>query len=786
MVGASFSQPPPLLPVSRRSCVVCTGFPQASRLQRPAARRNVEGAQAAATTVPSQPLTREARPFPQEEKSRWVAAMQMGNKPPELSELIAELGRAYDPERLAAVLQDRWFEVNTRAARVAVSLGSFAARVAKDAALGQFEKNMGRRAKELRRLLSQLGPSFVKVGQALSARPDLLPAPYLEALSELQDRLPSFPTTTAMALLEAELGQPVGSLYSEITPEPVAAASLGQVYKARIRATGEEVAVKVQRPGIVDNILIDMLLLRRLMKAVDRALPSVNWQGRSIAQPLTPLVDEFAGRLFGELDYIAEGHHCEKFEELYGMVPRIRTPRVYWELTSRKVITLEWVDGVKLTDKDAMAAAGLSVTDFVDVGIECTLRQLLEHGYFHADPHPGNLLACRNGDLCYLDFGMMSEAPQAARYALIAHVVHLVNKDFKAMCRDYYALEFIDRSIDTSPIAPALAEFFDDVLDTNVSNLNFKAIVDGLGDVLFQYPFRVPAYYALILRSLSVLEGLALSADRNYKLLARAYPYMARRLLTDPSPQLRQSFEELILEEGELRWNRMENLLRESRKSMDFDASQLWLLLDWLVSDQGRSIRGPLASDLVRLLDASTAESVRQRARQAGAGSGLVDRLVPTHAADQQTAQRATLLWGSLRQQLANAGVPVESLPGNNVGGAPPAADVRKALTQLSTTLSQAWPRLQAALQQPGAREMQSAIYSGLTQRAAARFVQLIFGPRADTSRSKPTDGVARAAGPSIAVSPKQVGSSPSAVVVQPSMAQLSSSRPSVSATRMR
>ena len=107
------------------------------------------------------------------------------------------------------------------------------------------------------------------------------------------------------------------------------------------------------------------------------------------------------------------------------------------------------------------------------------------------------------------------------------------------MCRDYYALEFIDPSIDTSPIAPALAGFFNDVLDTNVSNLNFKAIVDGLGDVLFQYPFRVPAYYALILRSLSVLEGLALSADRNYKLLARAYPYMARRLLTDPSPQLR-------------------------------------------------------------------------------------------------------------------------------------------------------------------------------------------------------------------------------------------------------
>jgi aarF domain-containing kinase len=262
-----------------------------------------------------------------------------------------------------------------------------------------------------------------------------------------------------------------------------------------------------------------------------------------------------------------------------------------WDCTSRRVLTMEWIDGVKLTNKEAMDAAGLQITDFVDVGIECTLRQLLEHGYFHADPHPGNLLATPDGSLCYLDFGMMSEAPEYARTAIITHVVHLVNRDYLAMCRDYYTLQFMDPAIDTSPIAPALAAFFDQVLDKSVSELNFKAIVDGLGAVLFEYPFQVPAYYALIIRSLTVLEGLALSADPSYKLLAKAYPYMAQRLLTDPDPRLRGTFEELMLQGGEFRWKRLEDLVRQSQKSKFFNPQQVWLVTDWFLSDSAKHIR---------------------------------------------------------------------------------------------------------------------------------------------------------------------------------------------------
>lgn len=163
---------------------------------------------------------------------------------------------------------------------------------------------------------------------------------------------------------------------------------------------------------------------------------------------------------------------------------------------------MEWVDGVKLSEQDTITAQGLDIIKLVDIGIQCSLRQLLEHGYFHADPHPGNLLATPDGKLAFLDFGMMSETPPTARFAIIGHVVHLVNRDYEAMARDYYALDFLEPDVDVSPIVPALKNFFDDVLEATVSELNFKTIVDGLGAVLYKYPFNGKSRLKLLFRSL--------------------------------------------------------------------------------------------------------------------------------------------------------------------------------------------------------------------------------------------------------------------------------------------
>ncbi|KAK4794084.1 hypothetical protein SAY86_012078 [Trapa natans] len=266
---------------------------------------------------------------------------------------------------------------------------------------------------------------------------------------------------------------------------------------------------------------------------------------------------------------------------------------------------MEWVDGVKLNDQEAIEKQGLKILDLVNTGIQCSLRQLLEYGYFHADPHPGNLLATPDGKLAFLDFGMMSETPEGARSAIIGHVVHMVNRDYEAMAQDYYALDFLSPDVDVSPIVPALRDFFDDVINATVSELNFKTFVDGLGDVLYQYPFNVPAYYALILRSLTVLEGLALYADPDFKVLSASYPYFAKRLLTDPNPYLRDALIELLFKDGRFRWNRLENLLQQGRKDKDFSAKDaLQPVLKLLLGPDGKELRVLVIKEATRVIEA--------------------------------------------------------------------------------------------------------------------------------------------------------------------------------------
>ncbi|WVZ97898.1 hypothetical protein U9M48_043401 [Paspalum notatum var. saurae] len=486
-------------------------------------------------------------------------------------------------------------------------MGAFAAKVLLDERRGESSSERRRaRAVELRTILTRLGPTFVKIGQGLSTRPDLCPAEYLEELAELQDSLPTFPDEEAFTCIERELGFPMDSIYSAISPSPIAAASLGQVYKARLKYSGKLVAVKVQRPGIEDAIGLDFYLLRGLGFLINKYVDIVT-------SDIVALMDEFARRVFQELNYVQEGQNARRFKKLYADKQDVLVPDIFWDYTSAKVLTMEWIEGVKLNQQAAIESQGLKVLDLVNIGIQCSLRQLLEYGYFHADPHPGNILATPEGKLAFLDFGMMSETPEDARVAIIGHVVHLVNRDYEAMARDYYALDFLESDVDVSPIVPALKNFFDDALNATVSELNFKTIVDGLGAVLYQYPFNVPAYYALILRSLTVLEGLALYADPDFKVLAASYPYFAKRLLTDPNPYLRDALIELLFKDGRFRqgpahlWNRLENLLVQGRQDREFAAKDaLQPVLKLLLGPDGEELRVLVVKEAVRVTEAIT------------------------------------------------------------------------------------------------------------------------------------------------------------------------------------
>ncbi|KAJ1383685.1 UbiB domain [Sesbania bispinosa] len=515
----------------------------------------------------------------------------------------------YSPQLVASKYGSQPFKVVGRTLQILIALISFGLKLWLDQRNGVLDQNKRIRATELRTIFTRLGPTFVKLGQGLSTRPDICPPEYLEELSELQDGLPTFPDEQAFACIERELGLSLESIFSSVTPSPVAAASLGQVYKARLKCSGKLVAVKVQRPGIEDAIGLDFYLIRGLGFLINKYV-------NIITSDVVALIDEFARRVFQELNYVQEGQNARRFKKLYADKEDIFVPDVFWDYTSAKVLTMEWVDGVKLNEQEAIERQGLKVLDLVNTGIQCSLRQLLEYGYFHADPHPGNLLATPEGKLAFLDFGMMSETPEEARFAIIGHVVHLVNRDYEAMARDYYALDFLSSDVDVSPIVPALRNFFDDALNYTVSELNFKTIVDGLGNVLYQYPFNVPAYYALILRSLTVLEGLALYADPNFKVLAASYPYFAKRLLTDPNPYLRDALIELLFKDGKFRWNRLENLLVQGSKDRDFSAKEaLQPVLKVLLSPDGEELRTLVIKEAVRISEAFTLGTISKSYR---------------------------------------------------------------------------------------------------------------------------------------------------------------------------
>ncbi|CAJ1425876.1 unnamed protein product [Effrenium voratum] len=419
----------------------------------------------------------------------------------------------------------------------------------------------------LRELLTELGPTFVKLGQALSVRPDVLPEVFLEEFQEFQDSVAPFPNEEAVKLVlrELRIGR-LSEIFVDFGEAPVAAASLGQVYKGRL-SDGSMVAVKVQRPNLAEIVGLDLLLARQLAKLLvryDDMLPE-GWRGND----LVGFVDAFGQRLFEELDYETEVQNAQRFLALYGDQEKLKVPKVYPSLATGKVIVMEWVDGVKLTDAKAIRSLGLDPLTFITVGIECSMRQLLEHGFFHADPHPGNFFVTPQGELCVLDFGLMSEMPKDARLAVIQHIVHLVNRDYVGMANDYYYLGFLSKDVDVRPIAPKLRDYFEPRLGAGVA-VSFQTIVDGLTNVVFKnYKFTVPAFYALVVRSLVTLEGLALTIDPKYRVLAAAYPYVARRILLDA--ELRSSLFELLFnsegQESRFRWDRAVDLLRESSKS---------------------------------------------------------------------------------------------------------------------------------------------------------------------------------------------------------------------------
>ncbi|XP_022773459.1 uncharacterized aarF domain-containing protein kinase At1g71810, chloroplastic isoform X1 [Durio zibethinus] len=518
----------------------------------------------------------------------------------DLSALEAESLIDYSPSRIAAIYRRKPLILLRRLIQIGTTFGKWFGVGYIDNLMERSDQMFKVRAAELRNILVELGPAYIKIAQAVSSRPDLVPPSYLDELSLLQDRITPFSTEVALDTIEKELGLQIDELFSEISPEPVAAASLGQVYQARLRRSGRVVAVKVQRPGVQAAISLDILILRFLAGVVKKA--------GKFNTDLQAVVDEWASSLFREMDYRKEANNGLKFRRLYSGIKDVFIPNMYLEHTTRRVLVMEWVEGQKLSEvKDLY---------LVEVGVYCSFNQLLENGFYHADPHPGNLFRTYDGKLAYIDFGMMGEFKQEFRDGFIEACLHLVNRDFDALSKDFVTLgRLLPPTAEKEAVTKALTGVFQNAVAKGVRNISFGDLLGNLGTTMYKFKFRIPSYFSLVIRSLAVLEGIAISSDPNYKVLGSTYPWIAKKVLTDGSPQLKSSLQALLYKDGVFRIDRLESLLTESLRARTEKAlvktqreanSRVVFkeILSFTLTEKGTLVREILIEELAKGLDA--------------------------------------------------------------------------------------------------------------------------------------------------------------------------------------
>ena len=458
-------------------------------------------------------------------------------------------------------------------------------------------------ARKIFTTLIDLGPCFIKVGQALSTRPDLLRRDWLEELTNLQDNLPPFEHVQALSIINDELGNYPNKLFKYFPSEPVASASLGQVYRAKT-FDGRYVAVKVQRPDLEFIIRRDLVIVKTLCVFSGPLLPL------NLGVGLGEIIDEFGKSLFEEIDYFKEAKNAIKFSNLFANNPTVTVPNVDESLSSQKVLTTTWINGIKLSDKEKLISNNINPSSIIRTGVISGIRQLLEFGYFHADPHPGNMFALRGntgemGHLAYVDFGMMDSISDFDRITLTKAIVNLINGDFDLVAKNFQDLGFLNKTQDLTPIVPVLEEVLGGAIKKDVFSFNFKEITNKFSELMFDYPFRVPARFALIIRAVISQEGLAIKLDSKFQIVSLAYPYVAKRLLTSDETDMLEILLQVIFDKsGSLRVSRLENLFEVLAQDINESGEDLLPVakasLNLLIGTKGSKIRRNLLMSLIK------------------------------------------------------------------------------------------------------------------------------------------------------------------------------------------
>ena len=400
-----------------------------------------------------------------------------------------------------------------------------------------------RRARWLTAELLQLGSAFIKLGQLLSARPDILPAGWVAELAALQDSVPAFPFEQVQTVLEEELGPRVAEVI-DLDPEPLGAASLAQVHRASLRS-GRQVVLKVQRPGLEWLFRLDLEVMQQVAAVLQR---HPNW-GRGRDWPA--MARECRRVLLRELDFRVEAQYAARFRQQFLDDPRIRIPGVIWEQSTRRVLCLDYLPGIKVNDRDALLEAGIDPSAVAEIGAASYLKQLVRFGFFHADPHPGNLAVAADGALIYYDFGMMGLLSDGLRRRLGAMVAAAAARDSAALVDEMQAAGGITAGIEVGPVRRLVRLMLQEALTPPFSANVIDKLSGDLYDLVYGQPFRLPVELIFVMRALSTFEGVGRSLDPAFSLVAIAKPYLLP-LMTSSGSGTNDLFNELGRQVGAL------------------------------------------------------------------------------------------------------------------------------------------------------------------------------------------------------------------------------------------
>lgn len=398
-------------------------------------------------------------------------------------------------------------------------------------------KQLARRRQQaiwIRESLLELGPTFIKVGQLFSTRADIIPTEYVEELSKLQDKVPAFSYEQVERIIEQDLGKDIATLFRSFDAVPLAAASLGQVHKAQLHS-GEEVVVKVQRAGLRRLFEIDLGIARGIARYFQNHPEwgrGRDWMG---------IYDECCKILHEEIDYLNEGRNADTFRRNFRNVEWVRVPRVYWRYASPRVLTLEYIPGIKISHYEALEAAGLDRKALANLGAQAYLHQLLENGFFHADPHPGNIAVSPEGALIFYDFGMMGRVRNDVREKLMQLFFGIAQKSAERVVDSLIELGALAPTDDMGPVRRSIQYILDHIMDQPFENQSVTAIADDLYEIAYDQPFRFPATFTFVMRAFSTLEGVGKGLDPEFNFMEVAKPF-AMQIMTNGNSFDRNSF----------------------------------------------------------------------------------------------------------------------------------------------------------------------------------------------------------------------------------------------------